>query len=503
MEGMTTAYAPEREDAHDLEADAGPRPGPRGGRRTKIVCTLGPASRSPERVRALVEAGMDVARLNFSHGTHEDHASLYAAVRRASDETGHAVGVMADLQGPKIRLGRFEGGAAVLVPGSTFTVTTEPGPGTSEGASVSYEALAREMAPGDTLLIDDGKIKLCAVSSDGRAVSFRVVEGGPLSDNKGVNLPGTRMGVPALTAKDVADLRFALRLGVDMVALSFVREAADAAAVRHVMAAEGRMVPVIAKIEKPEAVDDLDAVVDAFDAVMVARGDLAIEVSLEQVPMVQKRVVQLARERGKPVIIATQLLESMIHHSRPTRAEASDVYNAVIDGADALMLAGETSVGEHSVEAVSTMSRVVRAAEEQALDSIPRLNADPATSQEAIAAAASAVSRVVGARAVAVFTQTGRTAQRLASHRTATPVLAFTPVPAVRSQLSLAWGIETFVAPVATDAEGAVSLVEATMLGTGRGEAGDQVVIVAGHPGQVGSTHTVRVHELGSDRRAW
>jgi pyruvate kinase len=368
---------------------------------------------------------------------------------------------------------------------------------------VSYEALAREMSPGDTLLIDDGMIKLCALSSDGRSVSFQVVEGGPLSDNKGVNLPGTRMGVPALSAKDVDDLRFALRLGVDMVALSFVREAADAVAVRNVMAAEGRTVPVIAKIEKPEAVEDLDAVVDAFDALMVARGDLGIEVSLEQVPLVQKRVVQMARDRGKPVIVATQLLESMIHHSRPTRAEASDVANAVLDGADALMLAGETSVGEHSVEAVSTMARVVQAAEDQALGRIPPLSGPPASSQDAIAAAASAVSRVVGARAVAVFTQTGRTAQRLASHRSTTPVLAFTPVPAVRSQLALTWGIETFVAPVTAGAESAVSVVEDTMLGLGRGGPGDRVVIVAGHPGEVGSTHTVRVHELGSDRRAW
>ena len=497
MEGMSTTFAARAENGHGRPTQR------RAGRRTKIICTLGPATSSPERIRALVEAGMDVARLNFSHGDHESHAALYAAVRQASDETGRAVGVLADLQGPKIRLGRFEGGAAVLEPGSTFTVTTEPGTGTSERASVSYEALAREMSPGDTLLIDDGMIKLMAISSDGRSISCQVIDGGPLSDNKGVNLPGTRMGVPALTVKDVDDLCFALRLGVDMVALSFVREAADAAAVRHVMATEGRTVPVIAKIEKPEAVDDLDAVVDAFDALMVARGDLGIEVSLEQVPMVQKQVVQLARERGKPVVIATQLLESMIHHSRPTRAEASDVANAVLDGADALMLAGETSVGEHCVEAVSTMTRVVEAAENQALSRIPALVCEPASSQEAIAAAASAVSRVVGASAIAVFTQTGRTAQRLASHRSATPVLAFTPVPAVRSQLALAWGIETFVAPVATSADGAVSLVEDIMLGLGRGAPGDRVVIVAGHPGQVGSTHTVRVHELGSDRRAW
>ncbi|MGH9153200.1 MAG: pyruvate kinase [Acidimicrobiales bacterium] len=475
------------------------------GRRTKLVCTIGPATSSPDAIRALIGAGMDVARLNFSHGTHDDHAAVHDRVRSASDESGRAVGVMADLQGPKIRLGRFAGGAAVLAPGSTFTVTTEPGEGSSSRASVSYEALARELAPGDTLLLDDGAVRLCAVSSDGREVSCEVVQGGPLSDHKGVNLPGAHLQAPALTGKDVEDLAFALRLGVDVVALSFVREPSDAAAVRSVMASAGRTVPVIAKIEKPEAVANLEGIAEAFDGLLVARGDLGVEVSPERVPLVQKDIAQLGRDLGKPVIVATHLLESMTHRSRPTRAEASDVANAVLDGADALMFSGETSVGDHAVEVVATADRIAATVEREALPRMPGISWRPAP-EDAMAAAAVGVAGVVGARALAVFTQTGRTAQRLASHRSAVPVLAFTPEPAVRSRLSMAWGVETFVAPVPPDPSAAVAQVDHTMLATGRGGRGDRVVIVAGRPGQAGSTNTVLVHELASPVpgvRAW
>ena len=467
-------------------------------RRTKIICTLGPASNSPQAIHTLVDAGMDVARLNFSHGTHAEHAAIYAGVRAASEASGKAIGVLADLQGPKIRLGSFEGGAAVLTPGSVFTVTTEPGQGSSQRASVSYEALARELLPGDTLLIDDGLIRLSALSSDGREVSCQVMEGGPLSDHKGVNLPGTRIGTPALTEKDVEDLTFALSLGVDMVALSFVRQAGDAAAVHQVMDLVGRTVPLIAKIEKPEAVTDLEAIIDAFDGLMVARGDLAIEVSLEEVPLIQKDVVQLAREHGKPVIVATQLLESMIHHSRPTRAETSDVANAVLDGTDALMLAGETSVGDHAVEAVATVARIAAAAEDRALSRVPPLARPMTSPEEAIVAAAAAVGAIVDARALVVFTRTGTTAQRLASHRSPIPILAFTSEPAVRSHLALTWGVDTSVLDVAHDGHEEVAQVNEAMLRLGRARPGDRVVIVAGEPGRTGSTSTVRVHELSS-----
>ena len=467
-------------------------------RRAKIICTLGPATSSPEAIRALVEAGMDVARLNFSHGTHDEHAAFYAKVREASDATGRAVGVMADLQGPKIRLGTFEGGAAVLTPGSIFTVSTRPGQGNSERASVSYESLARDLVPGDALLLDDGMVRLSALSSDGTEITCQVIDGGPLTDHKGVNLPGAAIRAAALTDKDVDDLGFALRLGVDMVALSFVRSAGDFAAVRHVMNAVGRTVPVIAKIEKPEAVADLDAVVDAFDGILIARGDLGIELSMEQVPMVQKRAAQLARQQGKPVIVATQMLESMIHHARPTRAEVSDVANAVLDGADALMLAGETSVGDHAVEAVRALARIAATTEGEGLHRVQPLDPPMGTDECAIAAAAAAMGRTVGARALAVFTQTGRTARCLASHRTGMPVLAFTSELLVRSNLALTWGVETFVAPVVQRPEDGVALVEHTMLSLGRAVPGDRVVIVAGRPGLAGTTNNVRVHELAS-----
>ena len=346
-------------------------------RRAKIVCTLGPAAHSRDGVRALVDAGMDVARLNLSHGEHAQHAEACAWVRAASDAALRAVGVLADLQGPKIRLGTFAEGTVTLEPGAEFRITTEPCVGDGHRASTTYPALARDVAAGDTLLLDDGLVRLQVLATDGREVETRVLEGGPISDHKGINLPGVQVSAEALTEKDVADLRFALSLGVDMVALSFVRSPRDAARVRHEIASAGASLPVIAKIEKPEAVGAIEAILDAFDGVMVARGDLGIEMPLESVPLVQKRVVHLARERAKPAIVATQMLESMVRHSRPTRAEASDVANAVLDGADALMLSGETSVGMFPTEAVSTMSRIVAAAETESLGSIAPLSARP------------------------------------------------------------------------------------------------------------------------------
>jgi pyruvate kinase len=467
-------------------------------RRAKIVCTLGPASHSDAEIRTLVEAGMDVARLNFSHGDHPQHAELCGKVRAVAEACGRAVGVLADLQGPRIRLGAFAGGRAQLESGAEFVLTTVPRLGDGRIASTSYEALARDVRPGDAILIDDGRLRLEVLASDGREVRCRVIEGGEVSDHKGLNLPGVRVSAPALTAKDLEDLRFALSLPVDLVALSFVRDPADAVAGRRAMAEAGVTVPLIAKLEKPEALDRLEEIVRAFDGLMVARGDLGVELPLERVPLVQKAAIRLARAHARPVIVATQMLDSMIIHSRPTRAEVSDVANAVLDGADALMLSGETSVGAHARESVAVMARVITAAEESGACAAPPPPGAGAAAGEAIAAAAVQAARDLGACALVAFTVSGDTARRLARHRPATPLLAFTTEPAVRRQLALVWGVEAFVMERAEDTDAMVRRVDRALLELGKGARGDRIVVVAGTPpGTVGSTNTVRVHRLG------
>ena len=341
-------------------------------RRTKIVCTLGPAVASAETIRKLVDVGMNVARMNMSHGEHADHAQNYQWVREASKATGKSVGILADLQGPKIRLGRFKDNRTVWATGETVTITVEDCEGTHDRVSTTYKQLSADAQPGDRLLVDDGKVGLVVDHIDGPDVVCLVTEGGPVSNNKGVSLPGMDVSVPALSEKDIDDLRFALELGVDLIALSFVRSPSDVELVHKVMDEVGRRVPVIAKLEKPEAIDNLEAVVLAFDAIMVARGDLGVELALEDVPLVQKRAIQIARENSRPVIVATQMLDSMIENSRPTRAEASDVANAVLDGTDAVMLSGETSIGAYPLDTVKTMSRIVRAVEEDP-EAVPAL----------------------------------------------------------------------------------------------------------------------------------
>ena len=466
-------------------------------RRAKIVCTLGPAVGSYEAIRALVHAGMDVARLNFSHGSHADHEQHYRWVRRASDESGRGVGVLADLQGPKIRLGTFADGPVVWATGETVTITTEPTPGTHDLVSTTYAGLAGDVTTGDRLLVDDGRVGLRVVGVDGPRVRLLVVEGGPVSNNKGLSLPGVGVSVPAMSDKDEADLRFALGLRVDMIALSFVRSPEDVLDVHRIMDELGARLPILAKIEKPQAVAALDAITEAFDGLMVARGDLGVEMPLERVPLVQKRAVQVARERAKPVIVATQMLDSMITAPRPTRAEASDVANAVLDGADAVMLSGETSVGAYPVEAVATMARIVVAAEEE-LGKVPAVLSEPTTISAAIARAATRVAGTVGASAIVAFTQSGDTARLLAKHRSPIPLLAFTPTPDVRSQLALVWGVETFLVPTVTHTDEMVRQVERAMLDLGRMQAGELVTIVAGSPpSTAGSTNALRVHRLG------
>ncbi len=466
-------------------------------RRAKIVCTLGPATATPERIRALVEAGMDVARLNFSHGDHADHERVYHMVREAADATGRAVGILADLQGPKIRLGRFAEGPVEWRTGDHVVLTSDDVAGTAERVSVTYKRLPSEVKPGDKLLIDDGRLALDVVGVEGTDIRALVVEGGPVSDNKGISLPNVAVTVPALSEKDAADLRFALGLKVDLVALSFVRSPDDVKLVHAIMDETGGRLPVLAKVEKPEAVACLEEIVLAFDGVMVARGDLGVELPLEEVPLVQKRAVQLCRENAKPVIVATQMLDSMIENSRPTRAEASDVANAVLDGADAVMLSGETSVGRYPVLAVSTMARIIETTEAGELRP-PRLQHDPRTAGGAITAAASQIARVTGAKALVAFSQTGDTVRRLARLHCELPLLAFTPEPAVRSQLALSWGVETFLVPFVHHTDDMFRQVDSAILGLGRAEHGDAVVVVAGSPpGTPGSTNTLRLHRLG------
>jgi pyruvate kinase len=473
-------------------------------RRAKIVCTLGPATSSQEQITSLVESGMDVARLNFSHGAHADHEIAYKRVREASDHTGHAVAILADLQGPKIRLGTFAEGPVVWETGTQICITVEDVPGTATRVSTTYKNLANDVQVGDRLLVDDGKLSLTVAAVEGPDVFCLVIEGGEVSNNKGLSLPGVAVSVPALSEKDEEDLRFALHLSVDFIALSFVRSPADVDLVRDIMRQEDIEVPVIAKLEKPEAVENLEEIVEAFDGIMVARGDLGVELPLEQVPLVQKRAIQVARERGKPVIVATQMLESMITNSRPTRAEASDVANAVLDGADAVMLSGETSVGAHPVGAVRTMERIIEAVETDSyrVPVIRRRSSDhrPRTRSSAIVRAAKDVAEDLEVKALATFTQTGETARQLAALHPGQPLLAFTVDARVRSQLALSWGVETFLVPSVQHTDDMVDQVDFSLLSIGRLKVGDRVVVVAGSPpNTVGSTNLIRVHEVGTD----
>jgi pyruvate kinase len=440
---------------------------------------------------------MDIARLNFSHGSHEQHHEAYHLVRAAAAASGRSVGTLVDLQGPKIRLGRFAAGTVTLVPGQSFTITTEPIQGDSQRAPTIYEGLPNDVTPGDRVLIDDGRIALDVDTVDGNEIRTTVVVGGPVSNNKGINIPGAALTVPALTDKDAADLRFALSLTADMIALSFVRHPSDVEKVRAIMDEVGVRVPVLAKIEKPQAVENLAEIVEAFDGLMVARGDLGVELPLQDVPLVQKRAVGWARERAKPVIVATQVLESMVSAPRPTRAEASDCANAVLDGADAIMLSAETSVGEYPVQSTATMARIIETAETE-LDRLPPLRTPPRTLGGAIAQAAADVGAAVGARYLVAFTQSGDTARRLARYRNPIPLLAFTPVEAVRHQLALVWGVETFLTPFAHSTDEMVRQVDRALLDLGRCRPGDRVVVVAGTPpGVVGMTNTMRVHAIG------
>jgi pyruvate kinase len=468
-------------------------------RRAKIVATLGPASSSYDQLRAIIEAGVDVARMNLSHGSHDVHEQIYRDVRKAASDLDKPVGVFVDLQGPKIRLTKFKDGPVKLEKGATFKITTDEIEGDVNVCGTTFKGLPGDVKVGDFLLIDDGKVKLRAVAVSDTTVTTEVEIPGTVSNNKGINLPGVAVNVPALSEKDEADLRWALKLGVDMVALSFVRNASDIERVHEIMREEGRKVPVIAKIEKPQAVQNLEEIIDAFDAIMVARGDLGVELPLEQVPLVQKRAVELARRWAKPVIVATQMLESMISSSIPTRAETSDVANAVLDGADALMLSGETSVGSFPVETVSTMARIIQSTEENGLSRIPDLGTRPHTQGGAVSFAAMEIAELLGSKFVCVFTEGGDSLRRISRLRSAVPVLSFTPNVQTARELSLVWGSKTYIVPKVTHTDSMFEQVDISVLEQGMCKVGDEVVVVAGTPpGVSGSTNTLRVHKVGT-----
>jgi pyruvate kinase len=462
------------------------------------VCTLGPATESVEKVRELVTAGMDVARFNMSHGSHADHDRRYAVVREVAEEFERPVAILADLQGPKIRLGTFAAGPHLLEAGDAFTITTEDVVGDATMCSTTFKGLDEDTSPGDLLLIDDGKIVVEVTSVEGPRVNTVVVEGGHVSNNKGINLPGVAVNVPALSKKDEEDLRWAMRTGVDLVALSFVRDPSDIEPVHRIMDEFGYRLPVIAKLEKPQAIQNLERIVMAFDGIMVARGDLGVELPLWEVPLVQKRAVEMARRRAKPVIVATQMLESMITSFRPTRAEASDVANAILDGADAVMLSGETSIGDYPIEAVNTMAHIIETTEEEGFERIPKLTTKPRTGGGAITLAAADTGELMGAQYLAAFTQSGDSARRLARLRSPIPMLAFTPLESTRRQLALVWGVRPHVIELAPNTDEAVRLVDHRLTESGLSAEGDLIVLVSGSPpGYAGTTNTMRLHRIG------
>jgi pyruvate kinase len=458
-------------------------------RRTKIVVTLGPATDGAERVRALIEAGMDVARLNMSHGTQEEHARRLATVRAEAERAGRPVGVLLDLQGPKMRTGPLAGGGPVeLVEGRPFVITTRPLEGTAEGVSTTYAHLARDVSPGDRILLSDGLIELRVTRTTEMEVHGEVVHGGALREHQGINLPGVEISSPSVTDKDLADLEFGLAQGVDYVAISFVRRAEDVVRVKERVRAAGAAVPVITKLEKPEALEHLEAIVAASDGVMVARGDLGVEMPPEQVPWAQKEIIRAANRAAIPVITATQMLESMIANPRPTRAEVSDVANAILDGSDAVMLSGETAIGKFPVAAVEMMARIARAIDASATRRAPAeevpawIFAEAQSIPQAIGAAVAAIGRTLPVAALCVVTRTGSSARMVSHYRPEVPILAFTPLPETYRRLSLLWGVEAVQTRFADSEEEYYAQVEHLLRERGDAKEGDTVVVTGGHP---------------------
>ncbi len=470
-------------------------------RKTKIIATVGPASSSEQMIVRLLDAGVDVFRLNFSHGNNTEKEELISRIRRLSDARGRFTGILADLQGPKIRTGRMEDGAIPLVKGETLQITTDEVLGRPGLISTIYQALPHDVRPGSRILMDDGLIELKVVSVADRVVKCLVVEGGMLKDLKGINLPGVNVSSPSLTEKDRQDLEFSLSMKVDFVALSFVRKSADVDDVKRIIYEHDQNIPVIAKIEKPEALRNFNGILKAADAVMVARGDLGVEILPEKVPLIQKKIIKACNRAGKPVITATQMLESMIDHPRPTRAETSDVANAILDGTDAVMLSGETASGQFPLEAVRTMDKVALDVERYAqMEDGPRQRRHNPSIAEAVAEAACRAAVTVDARAISVMTQSGSTAALISKFRPPLPIIAFTQSLETRRRLSLYWGVKPFPIGPMTGTDEQIGAVESTLLYSGY-RKGDVIVITMGVPVEArGSTNLMKVHKLGTGK---
>ncbi|RFP19423.1 MULTISPECIES: pyruvate kinase [unclassified Duganella] len=469
-------------------------------RQAKIVATLGPASSSKEAIQALFEAGADVFRFNFSHGTHQDHQARCNIVREIERSVGRPIAILADLQGPKLRVGQFAEGKVTLVAGQEFALDRDTAPGTAQRVCLPHPELFEVIGAGQSLLLDDGKLRLAVLGNEGRVIRTRVVNGGVLSDRKGVNVPDVVLPIPALTEKDLRDLDFALEMGADWIALSFVQRPEDLVQARAIV---GNRASLLAKLEKPAALDALDAIVAVSDAIMVARGDLGVEVPPERVPGVQKRILRACRLQGKPIVIATQMLESMISAPVPTRAEASDVASAIYDGADAVMLSAESASGSYPTEAVSMMNRIICEVEKDPLyrQMIDAQNQAPMpNSGDAICSALRDVTQIVGAVATVTYTSSGHTSLRAARERPMAPILSITPNLATARRLALAWGVHSTVSPDVRNVDRMVAAACQAALREGFGKPGDQIAITAGVPfGQPGSTNLLRIAQIWPD----
>jgi pyruvate kinase len=467
-------------------------------RRTKIVATIGPASREPAVLERLIQAGVDVVRLNFSHGSHQDHLEVIRSVRAISGRLDRSIALLQDLSGPKIRTGKVKDGGVALADGARVRITTDESiVGSAERISTSYDPLPADVSPGDRILLDDGNLELRVLGSRADEVECEVVHGGLLSSNKGMNLPGVRLSTPALTEKDRRDLAFGLAQGVDYVALSFVRQAADVEQAKELVRSLGGNAPVIAKIEKREAVDDLAQILEACDGVMVARGDLGVELSTEEVPTLQKRLIELANGAGRVVITATQMLESMIEHPRPTRAEASDVANAILDGTDGIMLSAETASGRYPLEAVETMDRIARYTERHDIARPPaRVSAGGSLVARSLARVASTVAEELNCRLIVAFTESGATARLLSAYRPRVPIAAVTYNESTFRRLALWWGVLPVRSEFAATTDEMILRGEALLKSRGMIAAGDTILMLAGQSHTAGATNMLRVHTI-------